>query len=464
MKRYQPATLIIFSLLLSLLVSACKETYTKEVDEDQKISESRGQFSGNLDEGDQFGATLANIGDLEGDGVIDLAVGAPYDDDEGEDRGAVWVLFMDEDGQVDTQQKISGSEGSFDGDLDDGDLFGSAIAELDDLNGDGFRDIVVSAPMDDDGGTNHGALWILFLRDDGTVESYQKISEESGDFNVNLNADDQFGHAVANIGDLNSDGIDDLAVGMPNDDDGGTDRGAVWILFMNSDGTVSDSQKISSESGDLERDPSDGDRFGSSVAAVGDLDDDGVTDLAVGTSGDDDGGTDRGAVWILFMNSDGTVDGLKRIAHNRGGLEDQLSDNDQFGSALVSLGDLNDDGNEDLIVGAPGSDDGGGNRGAVWVLFMQSDGEVISASKISDSKGEFDGSLNDNDQFGSALASIGDLNDDDHQDLAVGVPFDDDNGSDKGAVWILFLDETETHYDTSEGIIFSALSSAIQQQ
>ncbi|MEJ2622336.1 MAG: integrin alpha, partial [Candidatus Thiodiazotropha sp.] len=269
---------------------------------------------------------------------------------------------MDADGQVDTQQKISDGKGSFEGDLDDGDLFGSAIAALDDLNGDGFRDIVVSAPMDDDGGTNHGALWILFLKDDGTVDSYQKISEESGDLDINLDTDDQFGHAVANIGDLNNDGITDLAVGMPNDDDGGTDRGAVWILFMNSDGTVSASQKISAEKGNLERAPNDGDRFGSAVTALGDLDGDGVTDIAVGTSGDDDGGPDRGAVWVLFLNSDGTVDGLKRISHNRGGLEDQLSDGDQFGTALVSLGDLNEDGNKDLIVGAPGTDDGGSNR------------------------------------------------------------------------------------------------------
>ncbi|MCG8070862.1 MAG: integrin alpha [Candidatus Thiodiazotropha taylori] len=464
MKPNQLPALFGLSILLSLLISGCEETYTKEVDEDQKISDSRGQFSGDLDDGDRFGAALANIGDLEGDGVIDLAVGSPYDDDNGENRGAVWVLFLDQDGQVDTQQKISDSKGSFDGDLDGGDLFGSALAPLGDLNGDGFRDIVVSAPMDDDGGTDHGALWILFLKDDGTVDSYQKISEESGELNENLDADDQFGHAVANIGDLNRDGITDLAVGMPNDDDGGADRGAVWILFMNSDGTVSARQKISSEKGDLERKPNDGDRFGSSVTAVGDLDNDGVVDIAVGTSGDDDGGTDRGAVWVLFLNSDGTVDGLKRISHNRGGLEDQLSDGDRFGSALANLGDLNNDGNDDLMVGAPGSDDGGSNRGATWVLFMQGDGEIISASKISDTEGDFDGSLNDNDQFGSSLAGIGDLNQDDHQDLAVGAPFDDNGGTDKGATWILFLGPTESHYDTSEGIIFGSLSSAIQQQ
>lgn len=457
---------ILFAVILGLIVSlpGCKESYTKEVKTEQKISAAKGEFSGDLDDGDQFGSSLANIGDLEGDGTIELAVGAPYDDDNGEDRGAVWVLFMDDDGQVNSHQKISDSKGSFEGELDDNDRFGSAIAELGDLNGDGIRDIVVSAPMDDDGGTDHGALWVLFLNDDGSVLSHQKISEEAGQLSQNLDANDQFGHALANIGDLNNDGVTDLAVGMPNDDDGGTDRGAVWILFMNSDGTVSASQKISSEKGNLEHHPEDGDQFGSAVSAIGDLDGDGVTDLAVGVRGVDDGGTDRGAVWILFMKSDGTVDGLRRISHNRGGLEDQLSDGDRFGSALTNIGDINEDGNDDLVVGAEGSDDGGADRGAVWFLFLQGDGQVTSVSKISETKGDFDGSLNDGDQFGGAIANIGDLNGDGHQDLAVGARLDDSGGSDKGATWILFLSATETHYDTSDGIIFSSLSTTFAQQ
>lgn len=462
MKQYPLPTLFAMALGLIIILSGCKETYTKEVESDQKISDRSGQFSGDLDDGDQFGAAVANIGDLESDGVIDLAVGAPYDDDDGQDRGAVWVLFLDDDGQVDYQQKISSDKGDFDGDLDDNDQFGSAIAAVGDLNNDGFKDIVVSAPMDDDGGTNHGALWVLFLKDDGSVESHQKISEDAGQFTGNLDTDDQFGHALANIGDLNNDGIDDLAVGVPNDDDGGTDRGAVWILFMNSDGTVSATQKISSEEGNLERDPEDGDHFGSAVSAIGDLDGDGVTDLAVGISGNDDGGSDRGAVWILLLNSDGTVDSLKRISHNRGGFEDQLSNGDQFGSALVNIGDLNNDNYDDLIVGAKQSDDGGSDRGAAWVLFMQGDGEIVSASKISDTEGDFDGSLNDGDQFGGALANLGDLNGDDHTDLAVGARLDDSGGNNKGATWILFLGPTETHYDTSEGIIFGSLSSLNQ--
>ncbi|MEJ2608681.1 MAG: integrin alpha [Candidatus Thiodiazotropha sp.] len=453
--KHQSITLL---LGLFLGLSGCTETYTTEVASEQEISTSRGNFYGNLNIGDQFGSAIANIGDIETDGVTDLAVGAPFDDDNGTNRGAVWVLLLDNDGKVDTYQKISSSEGGFEGALDDEDHFGSSIAELGDLNSDGFLDIAVGAPLDDDGGTDKGAIWILFLNGDGTVQSQQKISAKAGNFTGNLDANDQFGHSLANIGDLNNDGVTDLAVGMPYDDDGGTDRGAIWILFMNRDGTVDSTQKISSAKGNLERQPSNGDHFGSSITSLDDIDKDGVIDLAVGTSGDDDGGNDRGAVWILFMKSDGTVDAMRRITQTRGGFDGELHNGDQLGSSIANIGDINDDGNNDLAVGANLTDDGGTDRGAIWILFMQGDGQVISSSKISNTKGRFDVNLNDGDQFGGAIANIGDLDGDNHNDLAVGANLADSGGDDKGAFWVLFMKATDSHMDYSGGI-FGGLQS-----
>ena len=142
------------------------------------------------------------------------------------------------DGTVDSFQKISDIHGNFLHVLDDHDAFSHSIANLGDLDGDGITDLVVGADFDDDGGTDRGALYILFMNNDGTVKSYQKISDTEGGFLGDLDNRDKFGHAVDNIGDLDGDGIIDIAVGVYLDDDGGTERGALYILFLNNDGTV----------------------------------------------------------------------------------------------------------------------------------------------------------------------------------------------------------------------------------
>ena len=103
------------------------------------------------------------LGDLDGDGVGDLAVGARWDDDGGSGRGAVWILHLDTDGTVKSHRKISSTQGGFTGTLDDFDGFGADVATLGDLSGDGVGDLAVAAQGDDDGGTNPGAVWILFL-------------------------------------------------------------------------------------------------------------------------------------------------------------------------------------------------------------------------------------------------------------------------------------------------------------
>jgi hypothetical protein len=410
-----------------------------EVRDEQKISADQGNFNGNLDDGDEFGSALGDPGDLESDGVRDLAVGAPFDNTGGTDRGAVWVLFMDDNGRVDLERRISDSAGGFNGDLDDGDLFGSALAGLGDLNADGAFDLASGTPGADDGGTDRGAVWILFLNAEGRVRDQQKIADGAGGFDGNLDNDDRFGSAVAGIGDVNGDGITDLAVGAPNDDDGSDDAGAVWILFMRMDGRVAGWQKISKTAGGFEGRLRSADRFGSALAGIGDVDRDGIPDIAVGAPGDDGDGVDRGAVWIVFLTAGGRVRDQQKIAGNAGGFEGDLDNEDRFGAALAASRDLNNDGLADLAVGAPGDDDGSDNAGALWILFLDSDGRVDGWQKISKDAGNFNGNLDADDHFGAALAGIGNLDADGAEDLAVGAPGDDDGGTDKGAVWILFL-------------------------
>ena len=244
------------------------------------------------------------------------------------------TISMAQVGTVKSHQKISETEGGFTGGLE---RFGSAVASLGDLDGDGVTDLAVGAPTDDDGGTNRGAVWVLFLNTDGTVKSHQKISDTEGGFTGVLDSSDWFGASIASPGDLDGDGVSDLAVGVISDDDGGANRGAVWMLFLNANGTVKAHQKISDTAGGFTGVLDDADQFGNSIASLGDLDGDGVIDLAVGTQSDGDGGTFRGAVWVLFLNADGTVKQHQKISDTEGGFTGVLDDNHFFGSSISPL-------------------------------------------------------------------------------------------------------------------------------
>jgi hypothetical protein len=347
----------------------------------QKISALAGGFTGELSDGDQFGRDMNGIGDLDGDGVPDLAVGANYDDDGGSNKGAVWILFLNRDGTVRQHQKISQTQGGFGGILRSNDEFGRSVMRLGDLDGDGALEIAVGAPLDSTGGIKRGAVWILSLRPDGTVVRQVKIASGTGGFLGRLRNTDWFGFSLANLGDFDGDGVTDLAVGAALDDDGAVNAGATWLLYLRPDGTVKDHRKISMLSGGFTGLLEYPDQFGTSVARVGDINGDGITELAVGTVKDDDGGADRGSVYVLFLRADGSVLFHQKISVLEGNLPPRTLDNwDWFGSALAPLGDFDRDGVPDLAIGARNDDDGGANKGAFYVTFLNGPSSALTAS------------------------------------------------------------------------------------
>jgi|GEM_PF-2006599 len=395
-----------------------------------------GGFGGSVDGGDQWAAAVTSLGDLNGDGVPDVALGAPGDDDGGPQHGAVWILFMGADGSVSSHAKISENAGGFGGRLSNNVGFGHALACPGDIDGDGMADLVVGAPRDPDGGSKHGAVWVLFLHSDGTVKAEQKISALSGGFIGELDNSDEFGRAVSAAGDVDGDGVPDLAVGALNDDDGNQQVGAVWILFLNNDGTVREHSKISGTLGGFGGKLDNNDEFGRSIALLGDLDGNGVGDLAVGALKDDDGGVDRGAVWILLLAADGAVIGQHKISSTAGGFTGPLSDGDAFGRGIAAVGDLDGNGSPDLLVGAPGDDLVGPDRGAAWLLLLGSNGALVAERRYDELTEPLVPALADGDAFGLALSAAGDLDGNGAGDWIIGAPL---AGTDVGEARVLLL-------------------------
>lgn len=313
-----------------------------------------------------FGASVAKVGDLNGDGIDDIVVGAPLSNG-GSLQGAIWFLYLDANGQVIGERRLSDTTVGFQS-LSNGDRFGSSISNIGDVDGNGYDDIAVGTPYQNNSTTNNGSVYIILLEKFGKIKSFTKINDANSLF---TRSHSRFGTSVTSLGDIDGDGVTDIAVGEPGFS---TARGATWILFLNSNGTLKSTKEISEGKSGLSITFNTNALFGYSASSLGDLDGDGVTDIAIGEPGhiySDSTGTYFGSTWILFLKTDGTIKDLLKIGNGSGGFTGNIKSGERFGFSVSRILDLDGDSVPELAVGAINNNAATSGLGAVYILFLK---------------------------------------------------------------------------------------------
>ncbi len=355
-------------------------------------------------QGDYLGDTVIGAGDLDGDGYLDLAVGAKGDDSIDNGTGAVYLIHG-----PGLDKELSRATGVLLG-TDAGEEAGDGLHAAGDVDGDGLDDLLIGAP-------GHHAVGRVYLVH-GPVTATFNLAVADAVFDGQATSDDA-GETLA-TGDLDGDGRRDFAIGAPGADGLAQEGGMVYLVF----GPVT---------GDVSLDLADGrvwgsayENVGDSLAIPGDLDGDGVDELVVGSTWASDGGHDeQGRAFVFLDTFWGTVD-IDSAEVVLTGEESY----DRFATSIAGAGDVDGDGLTDLVVGAPYNDFGGTDAGAGYLFY----GPLLESRIATTADAKFSGP-EANMRTGAGIGGAGDLDGDGLDDLVLGASGLREGGTTMGGVY-----------------------------
>ena len=394
---------------------------------------------------DFSGASVSAAGDINGDGIDDLVLGAPSSSPDEPYSGASYVVFGSDEvwaGSLDLAG-LDGSNGFQINGVSAYDESGSSVSAAGDINGDGIDDLIIGAPYASAGA---GASYVVF-GSDGAWASSLNLSDLNGSNGFVINGaseGDTLGISVSDVGDINGDGNADLIVGAVLAGTAGVNPGAGYVVFGSDEGWASslNVSDLDGSNGFVINGVSAGDELGTSVSAAGDINADGMDDLIIGAPLADPNGEGSGASYVVFGSNEawaGSLD-LSSLDGTNGFVINGVSAGDNSGVSVSAAGDINVDGVDDLIIGAPLADPNGEDAGASYVVFGSEEAwsSALNLSGLDGGNGFVINGVSVGDNSGTSVSAAGDIDGDGFDDLATGAPQADPNGADSGASYVVF--------------------------